>query len=147
MRRGGRSPSSLSSAAPPGGRVLLLFSSFQPSPNSLCGPGAWIRRGQQEHSPSPPTTASKPLLLTPRLLWDAARQVSTFPKSLHFPAIACRCDACRGLGAFPLDGVRAKTETSAALPGERERNSGLLEGAEGLQVGSCMRGTPCPKYK
>lgn len=58
-----------------------------------------IHAGQQGCSPPPLTTA---LHLALCLLWDGC--VSAFPELLYFPAKLCRCDACRGLGAFQLDG-------------------------------------------
>lgn len=114
----------------------------QPLRVRACG----ICTGWQGRSPSPPTTASKPSLLAPRPLRDTAGWISAFPEGLHFPAKLCRCNACRGLGAFPLDGVGGEIETSAVLHREKESNSCLLEWVVGLQVrqcvGSCAGGIP-----
>lgn len=82
-----------------------------------------------------PITSHRSLeVLAPRPLRDTASRVSGFPESLHFLAKLCRCDACRGLGAFPLDGVQEKIQTSAAMHKGRERNPCLLERAAGLQA-------------
>ena len=67
VRRGENGPSFLSSAAHPRARAPLLFSSPQPFPNSLCGPGhaGFARGGRTAAHRLPPRPRSpRSLLLT-----------------------------------------------------------------------------------
>lgn len=124
--------SKFSCSAPPAFPKHLLWA-------RSCG----IHAGKQECSPSPPTTASKPLHFALCLLWDAAGRVSAFPELLYFPAELHRCDACRELEAFQLDGSLGENRNlSGAAQGKREQSpspgTGCRAASETETVPACV---------
>lgn len=132
MRRGGRSPSSLSSAAPPGGRVLLLFSSFQPSPKSLCGPGAWDSQRAAGAQPITSHHSLKALAPHSSPAVGCSQTGFYFSKIAAFPCNSLQVRRLPGTRGFPARwsaGENRNLSSVARGKGEKLRSPGTGCGA------------------